>query len=126
MIYWVLAIHGAPTAHVKFRMGDGSADVETTDDEGVPVEQVYQPRCVALVLFLVVPFLKYVGSLGAPGGVMGEGLRRIDWLMQTTHFGGLVEDRAVLDARVGHGIERAQPATFVLEVNSGPRKDDED
>jgi hypothetical protein len=57
---------------------------------------------------------------------MGEGLRRVDWLMQTTHFAGLVEDRATLDARVGHGIERSQPATFVLEVNSGPKKDEED
>jgi hypothetical protein len=56
---------------------------------------------------------------------MGEGLRRIDWLMKNTYFGGLVEDRALLEARVGRGIERAHPATFVLEVNSGPKKDDE-
>ncbi|KAB5595208.1 hypothetical protein CTheo_1286 [Ceratobasidium theobromae] len=63
---------------------------------------------------------------GAPGGVMGEGLRRIDWLMRNTHFGGLVEDRAFLESRVGHGIERAQPATFVLEVNDGPKKDEDE
>ncbi|KAG9074054.1 hypothetical protein FS749_014428 [Ceratobasidium sp. UAMH 11750] len=63
---------------------------------------------------------------GAPGGVMGEGLRRIDWLMQTTYFGGLVEDRAVLEERVGHGLQRAYPATFVLEVNGGPKKDEEE
>ncbi|KAG8746161.1 hypothetical protein FRC10_006027 [Ceratobasidium sp. 414] len=63
---------------------------------------------------------------GAPGGVMGEGLRRIDWLMQTTHFAGLVEDRALLEERVGHGLQRAHPATFVLEVNGGPKKDEEE
>ncbi|KAG9096386.1 hypothetical protein FRC06_008731 [Ceratobasidium sp. 370] len=63
---------------------------------------------------------------GAPGGVMGEGLRRIDWLMQTTHFAGLVEDRALLEERVGHGLQRAQPATFVLEVNGGPKKDEDE
>lgn len=57
---------------------------------------------------------------------MGEGLRRIDWLMKNTHFGGLVEDRAYLEARVGHGIERSYPATFVLEVNDGPKKDEEE
>ncbi|KAG8790455.1 hypothetical protein FRC12_011835 [Ceratobasidium sp. 428] len=63
---------------------------------------------------------------GAPGGIMGEGLRRIDWLMQTTHFAGLVEDRALLEERVGHGLQRAHPATFVLEVNGGPKKDEDD
>ena len=63
---------------------------------------------------------------GAPGGVMGEGLRRIDWMMKNTYFAGLMEDRATLEARVGHGIERAHPATFVLEVNDGPKKEEED
>ncbi|CAE6411554.1 unnamed protein product [Rhizoctonia solani] len=62
---------------------------------------------------------------GAPGGVMGEGLRRIDWLMKNTYFGGLTEDRAYLEAKVGHGLERAQPATFVLDVNDGPKKDED-
>ncbi|ELU43771.1 hypothetical protein AG1IA_02189 [Rhizoctonia solani AG-1 IA] len=62
---------------------------------------------------------------GAPGGVMGEGLRRIDWLMKNTFFGGLTEDRAFLDARVGNGLERSQPATFVLDVNDGPKKDED-
>ncbi|CAE6345161.1 unnamed protein product [Rhizoctonia solani] len=40
---------------------------------------------------------------GAPGGVMGEGLRRIDWLMKNTFFGGLTEDH----------------------LNDGPKKDED-
>ncbi|QRW00866.1 hypothetical protein RhiJN_28884 [Ceratobasidium sp. AG-Ba] len=117
--------------------------MEVTNDSGVTVGDVcdrlyteHQRHMSSAEWEMAVPTLKRQMTKayqwnrstnpGAPGGVMGEGLRRVDWLMQTTHFAGLTEDRAVIEERVGHGLQRAQPATFVLEVNSGPKKDEED
>lgn len=49
-------------------------------------------------------------AFGVPGGMLGEGMRRFDFLCKDTMYGGIVEDEALLRRLCGDVI----PCTFVL------------
>ena len=51
---------------------------------------------------------------GVPGGSLGEGMRRVDWLCDETQFGGLELDDEFLKTRWAIGTKRPLPCTFVL------------
>jgi len=53
-------------------------------------------------------------SRDVPGGSMGEGMRRVDWLCDETQFGGLEIDDEFLKHRFTIGTKRPLPCTFVL------------
>jgi hypothetical protein len=48
---------------------------------------------------------------GVPGGVLGEGLRRLDWLCQDTVYGGIERDDNFVRAQCGDVLS----CTFVLK-----------
>jgi hypothetical protein len=54
-------------------------------------------------------------ALDVPGGRLGEGVRRVDWLLYSTAFGGIMKNDDVAKAQCGGVV---LPCTFELKCET--------